>query len=165
MQPDQGEGAERLYMDAVIWPNRSLSPRGLSILLGLFAAYNIVVAIFLIVIGAFPIPVFLGLDFLGLALAFHLSNRRTRDAERVQVSAEDIVVTRQDRGRLLRVWASPTAFTRVIVDTEEGDAMEVRLGLSGRSLTVAQALSPKERTDFAKALERAIHAARQERYG
>jgi len=166
MQPNQAGGDGRLYMDAVIWPNRSLSPRGLSILLGLFAAYNIVVALFLIVIGAFPVPVFLAVDFIGLAVAFHISNRRTRDAERVQVSAEDVVVTRQDAGRRpLRVWTSPTAFTRVAMETaDDDDAVQVRLKLSGRSLTVAQALSPKERADFAAALERAIHAARQERY-
>jgi uncharacterized membrane protein len=152
-------------MDAVIWPNRSLSPRGLSILLCLFAAYNIVVAIFLIVIGAFPVPVFLGLDMAGLALAFHISNRRAREAERVQVSADAIRVTRQQGGRIETVWTSPTAFTRVAMETaDDDDAVQVRLKLSGRSLTVAQALSPKERADFAAALERAIHAARQERY-
>ncbi len=146
-------------MDAVIWPNRSLSPRGLSILLCLFAAYNIVVAIFLIVIGAFPAPVFLGLDMAGLALAFHISNRRAREAERVQVSADAIRVTRQQGGRIETVWTSPTAFTRVAVDVGEEEA-EVKLELSGRSLTIAQVLSPPERADFAAALQRAIRAAR-----
>jgi uncharacterized membrane protein len=151
-------------MDAVIWPNRSLSPRGLTILLGLFTAYNIVVAVFLIVIGAFPVPIFLGLDLLGLALAFHVSNRRAaRKAERVQVSARDVRVTRQEGRWLETVWTSPTAFTRVAVDVGEDDA-EVKLELSGRSLTIAQALSPAERADFAAALQRAIRAARDERY-
>ena len=150
-------------MDAVIWPNRSLSPRGLTILLGLFTAYNIIVAIFLILIGAFPVPVFLGLDVAGLALAFHFSNRRARQAERVQVSAEAISVTRQDGGRMETVWTSPTAFTRVAVDVGEDEA-EVKLELSGRSLTIATALSPAERADFAAALQRAIRAARDARY-
>ena len=117
MQPTEAAGgAPRLYMDAVIWPNRSLSPRGLKILLGLCLAYNLVLALFLILIGAFPVPVFLGLDVAGLALAFHVSNRRARRAERVQVSAEAIKVIRQEGGRAATVWASPTAFTRVAVD-------------------------------------------------
>ena len=151
-------------MDAVITPNRSLSPRGLKVLLGIFAAYNIVLGGFLLVIGAFPVPIFLGLDFAAVALAFHVSNRRARKAERVQVSAQDVRVVRQQQGRPLTVWSSPTAFTRVAVEAAEEDAPRVRLSLSGRSLTVAQALSPDERTDFARALERAIHEARQERY-
>lgn len=164
MQPTEAAGgAPRLYMDAVIWPNRSLSPRGLKILLGLCIAYNLVLAIFLILIGAFPVPVFLGLDVAGLALAFHVSNRRARRAERVQVSAEAIKVIRQEGGRAATVWASPTAFTRVAVDVGEEEA-EVKLELSGRSLAIAQALSPDERADFAAALQRAIRAARAERY-
>jgi uncharacterized membrane protein len=144
-----------LYMDAVITPNRSLSKRGFWVLMGGLAAYNLVVAAFLIAIGAFPVPVFLGLDFAGIALAFHISNRRALNAERVRVSAERVEVLRRSR----TVWSSPTAFTRVAVQ-----AAEVELRLSGKAMAVARALSPRERTAFAEALERAIAAARGERH-
>jgi uncharacterized membrane protein len=144
-----------LYMDAVITPNRSLSRRGLWALLGVLAAYNVVVGIFLLAIGAFPVPVFLGLDFAGVALAFHVSNRRARNAERVQVSAETIEVQRVGR----TVWSSPTAFTQVAMEDKA-----VALRLSGKALSVARALSPRERAAFAEALERAIAAAKRERY-
>lgn len=144
-----------LYMDAVITPNRSLSRQGLKVLLLVLAVYNLVVGVFLLVIGAFPVPVFLGLDFAGIALAFHISNRRARDAERVRVSAETVEVVRRNE----TVWSSPTAFTRVAVADKA-----VALSLSGRSLDVARVLSPRERTAFAEALERAIRAAQQERY-
>jgi uncharacterized membrane protein len=40
----------------------------------------------------------------------------------------------------------------------------VELRLSGRTLSVGGALSPKERTAFAEALERAIAAARRDRH-
>ena len=40
----------------------------------------------------------------------------------------------------------------------------LRLCLSGRALTVARALSPSEREDFAEALQRAIREANAERY-
>jgi len=61
------------------------------------------------------------------------------------------------------VWESPTAFTRVTVEREEGRTVGVRLALSGRQLSVAQWLSPRERGEFALALEEAIRAARLER--
>ena len=51
-----------LYMDAVITPNRSLSKRGLAIVLGLMVFYNLVLGVLMLVIGAFPVPIFLGLD-------------------------------------------------------------------------------------------------------
>jgi uncharacterized membrane protein len=150
----------QLYMDAVITPNRSLSRRGLWLLMSLLAAYNLILMVFLLVIGAFPVPIFLGLDFAGIALAFHISNRRARRAERVRVSAEAVEVVRQDGGRPSTVWSSPTAFTRVTLENGGEHHARVELRLSGKALPIAAALSPKERTAFAEALERAIATAR-----
>jgi uncharacterized membrane protein len=149
-----------LYMDAVITPNRSLSKRGLWLLMGVLAAYNLVVGVFLLAIGAFPVPIFLGLDFLGLFVAFRVSNRRARHAERVQVSAERVEVVRQSR----TVWSSPTAFTQVAVEAADQHHARVELRLSGQAMTVARSLSPRERAVFAEALQGAIAAAKRERY-
>lgn len=144
-----------LYMDAEIRLNRSLSPGGFRVLLGAVVAVNTLFAVFLFAIGAWPAPIFLGLDVLAIWLAFRASFRAAERAERVRVSAEAVTVTREGR----TVWTSPTAFTRLAADTER-----VRLMLSGRSYTVARALSPDERSAFAAALERAIGAARAERH-
>ena len=59
---------------------------------------------------------------------------------------------------------SPTAFTRVGVEVEDEETVGVKLMLSGRFAKVAAALSPKERADFARALENAIWTARRARY-
>ena len=155
----------RLYMDARITPNRSLSRRGLWLVLGIVAAYNIVVMAFLLVIGAFPVPIFLGLDFVGLLVAFRVSNRRASWAEHVQVSADRVQVSHhRPPGRMQTVWSSPTAFTRVAVEKAGEHETQVRLRLSERTLSVGASLSPDERTDFAQALQRAIRDARAERY-
>jgi uncharacterized membrane protein len=151
-------------MDAVITPNRSLSRRGLYVLMGILAAYNLLVGAFLLAIGAFPVPVFLGLDFAGVALAFHISNRRARNAERVRVSAERVEVLRQQGGAPCTIWSSPTAFTRVALESPGEHRARIEISLSGRAVTVGRALSPKERTAFAQALKRAIQAARGERW-
>jgi uncharacterized membrane protein len=151
---------EQLYMDAVITPNRSLSRRGLYLVMGVMVAYNLVVALFMLAIGAFPVPIFLGLDVAGMALAFHISNLRAKRAERVRVSATSVEVVRRD----VTVWSSPTAFTTVALEDADDHHARVELRLSGRSLTVGDRLSPLERGAFADALQRAIAAARAERY-
>lgn len=151
-------------MDAVITPNRSLSKRGLWVLMGVLAAYNLLVGGFLLAIGAFPAPVFLGLDFAGVALAFHVSNRRARNAERVQVSAERVEVRRRADGRPATVWSSPTAFTQVALEGRGEPEARLELRLSGRAMAIGRALSPRERAALADALERAIRAARAERH-
>ncbi len=152
-------------MDAVLTPNRSLSKRGLYILLAVLAAYNVVVMIFLLIIGAFPVPIFLGLDFVGVLIAFRVSNRRAGWAERVQVTAERVQVShRRPEGREQTVWTSPTAFTRVALERAGEHEACVRLRLSNRTHRVGASLSPAERPGFADALERAIRSARSERY-
>ncbi len=156
--------APHLHMDAELRPNRSLSRRGLVILLSLIAAYNLILAGFLFAIGAFPVPIFLGLDFLAVVVAFRVSNGRSRFAERVQVTADQVRVLRQARGRERTVWTSPTAFTRVCVDRRGEHEAHVRLQLSNRAMSVGASLGAKERAAFAVRLEGAIRAARSERY-
>jgi uncharacterized membrane protein len=153
-----------LYMDAVITPNRSLPRVGFYWLIGLLVAFNLIMASFFLAIGALPVPVFLGLDVLGVILAFRASYASGRLAERVRVSAEEVQVAYEAQGRSRMVWRSPTAFTAVAVEQAGQHETRVRLRLSGRRLTVARALSPKERETFADALERAIQKARAERY-
>ena len=151
------------YMDAVITPNRSLSRRGFALVLGALALINLATAAFFLSIGATPIPVFLGLDVLAVFIAFQISYRAARTAERVQVTAEEIRVRHETPRGARTIWASPTAFTRVALETL-GDDNRVRLQLSGRRLTVGAALSPRERRDFGRALEAAVGRARAERW-
>ncbi len=155
-----------VYMDALLTPNRSLSNRGLWILMAVLVVYNLLVAVFLIAIGAFPAPVFLGLDFVGLLIAFRVSNGRAGRAEHVHVTADRVQVShRHPKGREQTVWSSPTAFTRVAVERAGEHEARVRLRLSGRTLSIAGSLSPQERSSFAAALQCAIQNARSERHG
>jgi uncharacterized membrane protein len=153
-----------LHMDAILRPQRSLSKKGFLILLSILAVYNLLVAVFLWKIGAFPVPVFLGLDFLGVYIAFRVSYGRAKASERIQVTADQVRVSHQF-GRMERtVWTSPTAFTRVQLEGEGDQAPRLRLRLSSKAINIATALGPKERADFATALHAALHAARSERY-
>jgi uncharacterized membrane protein len=156
--------AATLYMDAVITPNRSLSRKGLYALLSIFGVFNLMAAIFMLVVGAFPIPIFLGLDFAGVLLAFHINNKRARIAQRVRVSADLVEVLREADGQAQILWSSPTAFTQVSFDPDERRGPYLRIKRAGQAMMLAQSLGPAERTDFAQALDTAIRKARAERY-
>jgi uncharacterized membrane protein len=157
--------AATLYMDARLAPTRSLSKRGFAWMFGLLVMANLAMAAFVLALHAFPVPFFLGIDVLGVWIAFRVSyGGASGQAERVLVSADEVRV-QHEIGRYARtVWTSPTAFTRVTVDAPGEHETCVSLQLSGRSLVLARALSPIERADFAKALEDAIRSARAERY-
>jgi uncharacterized membrane protein len=152
-----------LYMDAVITPHRSLSERGFIVLITVVTLANCASAAVFLRMGATFVPIFLGVDVLAVILAFMASFNAAKRVERVQVSARDIVITHEAPNWKKVVWESPTAFTRVAVVREDERTVGLRLALSGREVAVAQALSPRERGEFAKALERAIWEARRER--
>jgi uncharacterized membrane protein len=152
--------APRLYMDATITLNRSLSRRGFKVLFGCIVAANVLFATFLFVLGAWPAPMFLGLDVLAVWIAFRANFRAQERAERVQVSAEEVTVLRDGQ----TLWRSPTAFTRVDFEKVGEFDSRVRLMLSDKRVTIARALAPRERGKFARALEAAISEARLERY-
>ena len=152
------------YMDAEIRPHRSLSQRGFLVLIGVITAANMSAAAVFLAMGATFVPIFLGIDVLAVVIAFLASFRSGRWVERVQVSAYEVRVTHQaPRADAVVVWESPTAFTRVNVerDVDDGRVTACRLALSGREQRVAAMLSPRERGEFAKALEDAIWRARR----
>lgn len=153
-----------IYMDRVIAPHRSLTPQGAVLLLAVVMAFNVLVAIFLLVIGAPPALPFLGLDVLALWLALRASDRAARRIERVRVTAEAVTVSREDEKGARTVWTSPTAFTRVGVDHPGVHETRVRLMIYRKRLTLARSLGPDERERFAGDLEAAIRQARNERW-
>jgi uncharacterized membrane protein len=154
----------RIHLDTVITPERSLSTTGFKVLLGLLIAVNLILAIFFLVLGAAPVPIFLGLDVLGVFIAFRISYRRALTRERVVVTADQVQVLKELGGKARQVWSSPTAFTRVALDRTGRHGAELRLELSNRGLRVGQALGPKAREDLAESLEAAIRSARAERH-
>lgn len=155
--------ASLLYMDAEIRPNRSLSERGFIILITIVTLANCASAAVFLAMGATFVPFFLGLDVLAVIVAFLVSFHAARRIERVQVTSSEVRVIYETPKASQLVWESPTAFTRVHVEREDDRTVALKLALSGREAEIAAALSPRERADFAKALERAIWRAKRER--
>ncbi|MDB5439844.1 MAG: Protein of unknown function transrane [Caulobacteraceae bacterium] len=154
-----------LYMDASIAPSRSLSPKGARILLGMTVLANLVICTLMLLLHAWPVPFFLGLDVLLVWWALRASQKSALNSERVQVSAEAITVSQERPGRASKpVWSSPTAFTRVLVEAQGEPEVRVSLALRARRRVLAAAMSAPEREAFALALQDAIWAARRERH-
>jgi uncharacterized membrane protein len=155
-----GQMDDHFFMDAVITPHRSLSSRGFIVLIAVLTTINVASAAFFLAMGAGPVPLFLGLDLLAVVIAFQVSHRAGRRAERVQVTAAEIRVVVQSGDNARTVWISPTAFTRIAVIRARDGAGDLRLRLSDREIAIARALSHPERLDFAKALDLAVWRAR-----
>ena len=77
----------RIHLDTLITPERSLPLTGFKVLLVVLIVVNLVVGGVFLAMGAWPAPIFLGLDVLGVWVAFRISYRRA--ATRVKAVGED----------------------------------------------------------------------------
>jgi uncharacterized membrane protein len=153
-----------LYLDTVIAPTRSLPVKGYAVLMGVLVAINLAAGVIFFLMGAAPVPVFLGVDVAAVSIAFAVSYGQARRRERVQVSADEVRVLHEHGEASEMIWTSPTAFTRVALEKTGRHGVEVRLRQSARRLTIGQVLGPREREGLADAVDKAIRSARAERH-
>lgn len=146
-----------VLFDAVLYPHRSLSPRGFRLLMGAVIAVGLAAGIAFLSIGAWPVLGFFGLEFLLLYVAFRSSYRRGRLYETVRLTPDELEVRRvHPGGEALRWSFCPPHWLSVHMDDPPRDESLVTLASHGRRVVVGSFLSPDERRDFAHALEAAL---------
>lgn len=152
------EGArDRPVFSAVITPHRSLGPDGFRIMMVLAALVAAAVSIRFIALGFWPVSGFLGLDLLGLYVAFRISYRQGRAFEEVTLTPIELLFRQVGPRGEAREWRLNPVWTRLVRETHAEFGLQ-RLALeSGRQrIVIARALSPGEREDLADELSRAL---------
>lgn len=135
---------------------RSLSPRGFVILMSFLAAVSFIAGIAFLMIGAWPVFGFFGLDVLLIYVAFKLNYRSGRLHETVELDPALLAVTRvHPSGEVERFEFNPYW---VRVQFSEGHDGRTSLALSshGRVLPFARFLTDDERREFAGVLADAL---------
>jgi uncharacterized membrane protein len=161
MAQDRADASQRPVFDATITPHRSLGRSGFRIVMTLVCLASVVSSIPFVVLGAWPVAGFFGIDVVALFVAFHVNFRHARSFERIVVTPLEVLLRKVSHRGREAVWRSNPAWTRLERQTDEDYGL---LGLSlvsrGRSVAVAAALSPGEREGFAEALGSALAEAR-----
>lgn len=153
------ETGEGLFFDAEVRPNRSLPNPGFFALMAAISLISFTAGIAFILMGAWPVIGFFGLDVLLVWLAFRFSYRDGRRVETIQVTPREIRVARRSPFGHLTAFRVPAAFTRVeIVGRGEPD-VQARLAHAGKHLIIGSMLAPKEREALAEALHSAVQRA------
>ena len=150
-------------LDAVITPNRSLGATGFAVLMAVLGMVSFASGLFFWQLGAWPVFGFFGLDVLLVYLAFRCSYASGAACEIVRVSHGAVYIAQHDRrGRLQAEAELNPYWTRLQVARDE-DSRVTRMGLRlhDRLYPIAAALSPNERTAFAKVVADALDAARR----
>lgn len=145
----------------VLYPNRSLSPRGFLIMMSLIGAVSFAVGLVFMLQGAWPVMGFFGLDVALIYLAFRLNYRDGRIYEVVRISPERLEFVKVDSsGREVTQELNPY-WARVSLTTDRPDGRtSLRLAAQGRSILLGTFLTDDERRDLADALTGALLTAR-----
>lgn len=145
-----------VYFDAILRPHRSLSPAGFTLLMSTIAAVGFGGGLAFLMIGAWPVFGFCGLEVALIYICFRLNYRSGRLFERVRLTDEALTVERYPpRGAPLG-WTFQPYWLRVLMDDPPEHDSPLTLRSHGRSLVIGSFLTPEERLDFARALNHAL---------
>ncbi len=153
-----------VYLDAVLEPPRSLSPRGFNRVMLFFGVMSFIPGLIFYFMGAWPIVGFLGLDVLAVWAVFKLNFRSQTARTYVRVTAEAVDVRKVDGWGRERSARMPAHFARVEFDRAATGPDALRLASSAKAYPLGEHLTPRERETFARRLSQAISDARRERH-
>ncbi len=147
---------------AVLTVQRSLGRQGLAWAGGLLGLCALPTIGMFLLLGAWPVAGFVGVEVAGAVLLLVLHHRAGRAREELLLDREGLTVTRIDRrGRRAEIRLQP-AWLRVAVRKADGArAGHVQLVTHGRTLAVGSFLNEQERAELAAALEQALARWRQ----
>ena len=145
---------------AVLTPHRSLRPTGFLILMVAIGSVSFAAGLLFLLLGAWPVFGFFGLDVLLIYAAFRLNYRSGRAYELVEVTPQELRLTFVDpAGRARRHCYNPH-WVRVELEQRRGATPILKLISRGRELIFAGCLNEEEKRAFADALRDGLGAVK-----
>ena len=160
--PIPSDPADAVLFATRIHPHRSLTRPQFRLLLTLVATVSFVATLPFVIMGAWPVAGFMGLDVLAVYLAFKASFRSARAYEDVRVTVLELLLAKvSPRGRRAEWRFNPSWVRLERQDHEEFGVQRLDLVSRGRRVEVAGFLGPDEKQRFAEKLSRALAEARR----
>ncbi|WP_042775842.1 DUF2244 domain-containing protein [Sinorhizobium fredii] len=146
---------------AELTPYRSLGFRGFKILLMIAGAMSAMHVLVFLVVGAWPVVFFFGLDFVLLLGAFWLNYHSAHAREEVSVSRTDVSVRKfAPSGRTTELRFNPFWARFSIRRHQEIGIVSMKISGGGRQTDIGSFLNRDDRETFAVAFSRALATAR-----
>ncbi len=114
----KGRGETPRY-SALLRPHRSLDRQGFLILMIAISFVSFVAGVAFLLLGAWPVFGFFGLDVLLIYWAFRKNYAEARNFETVELYDEELVVRRESKGRPAEEWCFHPFWVRVQLEKDE----------------------------------------------
>ena len=160
MTATQPTTQEAAVFRAVLYPHRSLSPRGFLILMSVIGAISFTAGLVFWWMGAWPVFGFFGLDVLLVYLAFRANYRTARAFEWIELDRKSLKLTRCDpKGRKVSFGFNPY-WVRVLLSEDRNGQANLALTSHGKTIEFGRFLNDEERREFASILQDRLAIAR-----
>jgi uncharacterized membrane protein len=156
------ETAQPELFSALLTPHRSLNRTGFLVLMGFLSVVSFAAGLAFLLMGAWPVLGFFGLDAVAIYWAFRINYRRARASEEIRVTPSELCVRRvSHRGQVVEFVLNPLWVRLDQKCHAEFGIEKLYLVSKGRHVAIASFLGPDEKASFAKALLAALQAARR----
>lgn len=147
---------------ALLTPHRSLNRTGFLAVMLFLSVVSFVTGLVFLMMGAWPVFGFFGLDVLVIWWAFKVNFRAARASEEIMVTPSELRVRRvSDRGQVAE-WTFNPLWVRLDMEIDEDFGIEHLYLISrGHQIQIARFLGPDEKTSFYKGLLEALNAAKR----
>ena len=153
--PDAASTTPVLF-ERVLWPHRSLPPRGFRMLMLGLGLLSLAAGIGFVSVGAWPICGFFGLDIALLYLAFRLSYRSARQRETLRLADDQFTVERVGVYGERRQWRFQPFWLRIVLEERPDESNRLLLASHGKSLAIGDFLAPAPRRELAATLREVL---------
>jgi uncharacterized membrane protein len=159
---DFDAATEPKLFSALLRPHRALSRTGFFVLMGFVCTVSFVAGLAFLLMGAWPVLGFFGLDVLAIYWAFRVNYRRGDATEEITVTPSEIRIRRvSHRGHVTEWTLNPLWVQLDHVTHEEFGIEQLFLVSRGRRVSIGRFLGADEKASFAKALMAALQAAKR----
>ena len=158
---DPGLAQTELF-SALLTPHRSLNRTGFLVLMVFLSAVSFAAGLAFLLMGAWPVLGFFGLDVLVIYWAFRINFRRAAASEEISMTPSELRVRRvSHRGHVVE-WVLNTLWVQFEQKAHAEFGIErLYLVSRGRRVSIGSFLGPDEKASFAKALLAALQAAKR----
>lgn len=147
---------------ARLTPHRSLNRTGFIVLMAFVGIVSFAAGVSFLLMGAWPVLGFFGLDLLVIYWAFRINFRTAAATEDIMVTPSELRVRRiSHRGHVAEWTLNPLWVQLEQTSDPEFGIERLYLVSRGRRLSIGYFLGPDEKASFAKALLAAIQAAKR----
>jgi uncharacterized membrane protein len=156
------ESEQPKLFSALLTPHRSLSRTGFLVLMAFLSVVSFAAGLAFLLMGAWPVFGFFGLDVLVVYWAFRINFRHAKATEEISITPSELRVRRvSHRGHVVE-WVLNPLWVQLDQKTHAEFGIEkLYLVSRGRRVSVASFLGADEKASFAKALSAALQAAKR----